>query len=80
MYPIEVKAGKTGTLKSLHVYLYEKKLETGIRFNLDKPSTGSFSISMQNMGENKSLNYNLISLPLYFSSVLPNILKCFRSE
>jgi predicted AAA+ superfamily ATPase len=80
MYPIEVKAGKTGTLKSLHVYLYEKKTETGIRFNLDKPSIGNFSISMQNMGENKLLNYNLISLPLYFSSVLPNLLKCFFSE
>ncbi len=75
LYPVEVKAGKTGTLKSLHQYLYEKKLKTGIRFNLDKPSIGNFSISMQNIGANTSLNYNLISLPLYLSSVLPNFLE-----
>lgn len=33
IYPIEVKAGKAGTLKSIQVYLYEKKLTNGIRFN-----------------------------------------------
>jgi len=75
LYPVEVKAGKTGTLKSLHLYLYEKKLKTGIRFNLDKPSIGDFSISMQNIGVNTSLNYKLISLPLYLTSVFPSFLE-----
>jgi len=32
IYPVEVKAGKTGTLKSLQVYFAEKNENTGIRF------------------------------------------------
>jgi predicted AAA+ superfamily ATPase len=75
LYPVEVKAGKTGTLKSLHVYLYEKKLTTGIRFNLDQPSMGNFSISMRNLGTEDTLNYKLISLPIYLCSELDSILK-----
>ncbi len=74
LYPVEVKAGKTGTLKSLHVYLSEKKLKTGIRFNLDKPSIGNFSVSLQNLKAGYTLEYKLISLPLYFVSVLPDLL------
>ncbi|WP_394698524.1 DUF4143 domain-containing protein [uncultured Desulfobacter sp.] len=34
--PVEVKAGKTGTLKSLHVFLKEKKYPEGVRFNITK--------------------------------------------
>jgi uncharacterized protein len=75
LYPIEVKAGKTGTLKSMHIYLYEKKLTTGIRFNTDLPSVGEFAISMKNMNSDDSLNYKLISLPLYFCFALPEILE-----
>ncbi len=74
LYPIEVKAGKTGTLKSLHIYLHEKRLTTGIRFNLDVPSIGNFSISMKNAKTNNTLNYKLISLPLYFCCELVNVL------
>lgn len=50
--PIEVKAGKTGTLKSLHLFLKKKRLEFGLRFNSDVPSLME--------GE-----YRLLSLPLY---------------
>ncbi|MFN8255490.1 MAG: AAA family ATPase [Bacteroidales bacterium] len=74
LYPVEVKAGKTGTLKSMHIYLYEKKLNTGIRFNLDLPTIGEFSISLKNMKTEDTLHYKLISLPLYFCFVLPQIL------
>jgi uncharacterized protein len=74
LYPVEVKAGKSGTLKSLHIYLLEKKLSTGIRFNLDLPSIGDFSISMKNTGTDNVLNYKLISLPLFLCSQLPDIL------
>lgn len=74
LYPVEVKAGKTGTLKSMHIYLYEKKLKTGIRFNLDMPSVGEFSISMRNMKSDETLHYKLISLPLYFCFILPDLL------
>jgi len=74
LYPVEVKAGKTGTLKSMHIYLYEKRLSTGIRFNLDIPSIGDFSISMKNLKTDDILHSTLISVPLYFCSELTAII------
>ena len=68
IYPIEVKAGKTGTLKSMHVFFVEKNKDTGIRFNLDIPTYGkNLTASVRYKTENKELNYKLISLPLYFA-------------
>jgi len=80
LYPIEVKAGKTGTLKSMHVFLHEKKLHTGIRFNLDLPNVGNFSVPMSYVEEGLTLNYKLISLPLYFCSELKNVLSVKNKE
>ena len=68
LYPIEVKAGKSGTLRSLHVYLFEKKLKTGIRFNADLPTIGNFQVSLNLKEASSPLNYKLISLPLYLVS------------
>jgi len=68
IYPVEVKAGKTGTLKSLQVYLAEKNEDTGLRFNLDLPSEGTkLSATINIKRVIKNLEYNLISLPLYFA-------------
>ncbi len=71
IYPVEIKAGKSGTLKSLHVYLSEKKENTGIRLNTDLPSFGkNLSAYTKLKGKNEKIRYNLISLPLYFSGYL----------
>ena len=60
--PIEVKAGKTGTLKSLHVFIGEKKRDFAIRFNADIPSV----LDMQTSVAGKPThNFRLLSLPLY---------------
>lgn len=61
--PVEVKAGKTGTLKSLHVFLREKRRSLGLRFNSDQPSVLDARTSLPG-GENQP--FRLISLPLYF--------------
>lgn len=74
IFPVEVKAGKTGSLKSLHVYLLEKKMKTGIRFNLDMPNFGKLSTKVRIGNSTENLNYNLISLPLYMCFVLPKII------
>jgi hypothetical protein len=74
IFPVEVKAGKTGSLKSLHIYLKENKLKTGIRFNLDMPSFGKLSAKVRLGNSTENLNYNLISLPLYMCFVLPKII------
>lgn len=60
--PIEVKAGKSGSLKSLHKFIHKKKRNIAIRFNSDKPSIGPVSVKTTS-GE--SVNYTLLSLPLY---------------
>jgi len=75
IYPIEVKAGKTGTLKSIQVYLYEKKLKNGIRFNMDLPSLGSFKTKVNVSTKNPELSWTLLSLPLYMVSELRRIIE-----
>ena len=77
-YPLEVKAGKTGTLKSMHVYLLEKKLKTGIRLNTDMPSVGAFTTKVRAGITHAEITYQLLSLPLYMSSQLPRLLSSLR--
>lgn len=57
--PIEVKAGKSGSLKSLHRFMTEKKAARALRFDLNPPSR-----QILRVGEVTS---ELVSLPLYFS-------------
>lgn len=71
IFPLEVKAGKSGTLKSLQVYLGEKNKDTGIRLNLDLPSIGeNLSSSVNIKGKMAKIHYKLISFPLYFAEYL----------
>lgn len=64
----EVKAGKTGRLKSLHVFVTEKKIEKAIRFNADIPLVTDIKSKIKIGTEIKNVNYQLISLPLYLVS------------
>ncbi len=74
IFPIEVKAGKGGTLKSLHVFLFEKNLKTGIRFNTDLPNFEKLNAMVRSGNQQTELQYNLISLPMYLCFMLPNVL------
>lgn len=60
--PVEVKAGTTGTLKSLHQFLKEKKRHFALRFNAAPPSLLSDS---KRLTDGTCLNYELMSLPIY---------------
>jgi hypothetical protein len=60
--PVEVKAGKTGTLKSLHVFLREKKRSFALRFNADPPSLLDATTSL---ADGRNRRFRLLSLPLY---------------
>lgn len=55
--PIEVKAGKSGALKSLQLFMKEKQPNIAVRFNADLPSVLDDT-------------YKLLSLPLYMSGQL----------
>lgn len=62
IYPIEVKSGTTGTLRSLKQYMDEHSCKIGIRVSL---SSLSFSD-------------NILSIPLYMISELPRLVKEIR--
>jgi len=60
--PVEVKAGKTGRLKSLQVFLREKKRAFAIRLNSDVPT---FLDAETALPDGKNAPFKLLSLPLY---------------
>jgi uncharacterized protein len=60
--PIEVKAGKTGSLRSLHVFLRDKKRDFGLRFNADKPSLLDAQTSLS---DGRQRPFRLLSVPFY---------------
>jgi predicted AAA+ superfamily ATPase len=60
--PIEVKAGTTGSLKSLHFFMGLKELPLAIRINSDRPSKTSVDVKDTT---GKPVNYTLLSLPFY---------------
>jgi predicted AAA+ superfamily ATPase len=60
--PIEVKAGKTGTLKLLQVFIAEKKSKVALRFNASIPVTSEQTTRIVNKDD---CDYLFISLPLY---------------
>jgi len=60
--PVEVKAGKTGRLRSLQVFIQEKHASLGLRFNDDLPSCLESTTSI--VGKTPQ-PFKLLSLPLY---------------
>jgi hypothetical protein len=62
--PVEVKAGKSGSLKSLHVFLKEKNSNFAVRFNADRPSLMNAS---HQLSDGFLKEYQLLSLPLYMA-------------
>lgn len=69
--PIEVKAGKTGTLKSLHYFMHTKKLDLAVRINSTPPQQTLIS-TKDPVGND--VNYTLISIPFYLIEELPRLL------
>ncbi|MEA3333892.1 MAG: ATP-binding protein [Pseudomonadota bacterium] len=70
IFPVEVKAGKTGTLKSLQVFVKEKGVDLGVRFNADLPTLHEAKFSLPKT----SGTFKLLSLPLYMVEELPRII------
>jgi predicted AAA+ superfamily ATPase len=70
--PVEVKAGKSGTLKSLHLFLHEKHRSLGVRFNSDIPSILE---SQTALADRPNIPYCLLSLPLYMVGQLRRLIR-----
>lgn len=74
--PIEVKAGSTGTLKSLQQFMLEKKKTMAVRINSDFPSLYTVNIK-DSIGTN--IEYKLLSIPFYLVGQLHRLLKHVQS-
>ncbi len=61
--PVQVKAGKTGTLKSLRIFLNEKNAPFGIRFSLHP----------------LSFTDEVLSIPLYAIEAMPGLINQIKS-
>ena len=59
--PVEVKSGKTGTLKSLHLFMEQKTLKEAVRFSTNKPIVEMVTTRLSG----SHYSYDLITLPLY---------------
>ena len=60
--PIEVKAGKTGTLKSLHLFLRETGKRLAVRLSGAPPSVLQATTSL---ADGNNVPFRLVTLPLY---------------
>ena len=61
--PIEVKAGRTGTLKSLHLFAARRGSALAVRFDAQQPSVTEVSANTTS----GLARYRLLSLPLYLA-------------
>ena len=72
--PIEVKAGASGSLKSLHQFVAEKGVSVAVRFDAGQPSVQTVRTRVQRGGAQTKVTYRLVSLPLYLVERLPHLL------
>jgi len=79
--PVEVKAGKSGSLKSLHLFCGRRHLGHAVRFDLSPPSRQEIRTSVTDKrGSDLESHYVLHSMPLYAVEKLPQLLKKIRIE
>lgn len=63
--PLEVKAGQSGALKSLHQFVLRKKASRAVRFDMNKPSRQTVACSADGGNGIAAVEFALTSLPLY---------------
>ncbi len=73
--PVEVKAGRVGTLKSLHQFAAEKDATLAVRFDASQPSLQEVRAEVRTKNAVRQVRYRLLSLPLYLVERLPSIVK-----
>lgn len=63
--PVEVKAGASGSLKSLQQFVLEKGCNQALRFDLNPPSKMRVAVKARSGDSVESIRFELLSLPLY---------------
>jgi predicted AAA+ superfamily ATPase len=75
--PVEVKGGKTGTLRSLHQFMITHQSPLAIRFNLDLPSLTQVEGQLPTGAR---YSYPLLSLPLYMVEETERLVRLIRGK
>ena len=78
--PIEVKAGRSGSLKSLLQFVHEKAPPIGVRFDANPPSLLTARHAIRTAAGTVDVNARILSLPLYAVEALPRFLAEVRSR
>lgn len=82
IYPVEVKSSKSGRMRSLWQFLFEKKSTKGIRFDMayrkELVSTHEHSVVIPGTTERAVVSAKILNLPLYFAEVLTSKLSLFE--
>jgi len=74
---VEINAGTTGTLKSLHQFLKEKQRHFAVRFNSDIPGLWRDN---KKLTDGSLIDYELLSLPLYMVGQVQRLIQACLSD
>ncbi|SLM30302.1 conserved hypothetical protein [Desulfamplus magnetovallimortis] len=80
VFPVEVKSGKSGTLKSLQQFVLNKNTPLAVRFDLNPPSIQEISHITAGADGNQRVDFTLLSLPLYMVEELPRLIDLKRQK
>lgn len=70
--PIELKSGTAGAMKSLHQFMFDKKLNFAIRIDQNPPSEMDVNVKTT---QGNAVRYKLLSIPLYLTGMLNRVVK-----
>ena len=70
--PVEVKAGATGTLRSLHMMVREKGLDLAVRVNSEPLQLSTVTTSLPIGAQH---TFRLLSVPFYLAGELPRLIR-----
>ena len=76
--PIEVKAGRSGSLKSLLQFVHEKQPPIAVRFDANPPSLQTVRHAIRAAVGTQDVTARILSLPLYAVEALPRLLEALR--
>jgi len=71
--PVEVKAGTSGSMKSLHQFMALKQSPFAMRLDLNIPSHQRVSVLTLIGKESRAISYDMYSLPLYMACQIERI-------
>ncbi len=77
--PVEVKAGRSGSLKSLLQFAHEKRPPLAVRFDTNPPSLQTVRHTIRTADGLQPVTLQLLSLPLYAVEALPRFIDQLRT-